>query len=862
MLWGILLVANLVALSCANAPLSLKTLSQPYGKRDYNTTSSDGATNATTPSTTCCEVVATGVALNEWWTSSYDITVATVITNYIQYNNTVLVGNVTTLHNPKASSVVLGSSGYYTTTDLYGLFINQAGGCQFCSPSLTGVPTTLAPNFAAQDYDATFILKGTEVVIDHTLTITSPTPFWQFESAGVFYGTPVQPTSGGPQTCSYPDPDETPLFEPDIGFYFSDPILYTDANLSHTEGILTFPTTLIDYIATIPSVSKQCSFMTKCIGGAGMGEPTVHIAVNELTDTQSATIKMAGNAPGVTPKPAPNPQSPSPPPMPKPTNQPAPVQSPEPANSATPDVKPSPANTPAPVTSQHQGAPEPSQISNGESSKLAGSGPSNSNGDSGSDSNSGSNGGSDSGSDSSPDSGSDSGSNSDSSRVNGNPEPNNSGPNGAGSDNIGGSRPSSVNSGSDHTGVSPNSQPLNPASPERGSQNGGVSGTGSSDSSGSDDSNSPTNGGSGDGELGDTGGLQGMVSAISEAAAQPGSPHQGSFAPAQTNPATESEPNSGSGPDDGSSPSIDFSGIFSAGASDAAADESYGSIGATVNIPVSGSSTINAVIGSSGAIILPGSRTINPGQAITYNGVPISVPTDEEGAPPSAIVVGSGTGASAIPLATSGPGSSPLQSVDIGGQAVHISYAQDGAELLLPSGRTLFPGQSTNINGVSVYLPSGENYLVEGSSTIAFASPTGAQSNTPNTIIAPVSFGPDEQGIVLGNGQTLRPGEETIISGTTVLLAPGETAIVVNGRTSALHPDASSAGVGNYVASGIGFQSTSTDAEGHTVSSQTVSGQTSAVTVQAAGSDSESMLNRRQSLSALTALVMLVIFVQ
>ena len=78
------------------------------------------------------------------------------------------------MHNSSATSVVIGDivHGAGVTTDLYGLFHGYGGVINITTyfPVLSGVPLTLAPD-DGQDYEATSVLRGTEVVIDETLTM-------------------------------------------------------------------------------------------------------------------------------------------------------------------------------------------------------------------------------------------------------------------------------------------------------------------------------------------------------------------------------------------------------------------------------------------------------------------------------------------------------------------------------------------------------------------------------------------------------------------------------------------------------------------------------------------------------------------
>ena len=272
----------------------------------------------------------------------------------------------------------------------------------------------------------------------------------------------------------------------------------------------------------------------------------------------------------------------------------------------------------------------------------------------------------------------------------------------------------------------------------------------------------------------------------------------------------------------------------------------------TVNI---GGQAVSYSKASSGSgIVLGNGETIVPGAAAaTINGVPVSLAPGG-----SALAIGSNTvtlGSSPARQTLDVGGSGALQSITIGNQVIPISYAANGVGIVLSNGQTLSAGESTNMNGVPISLASGENFIVEGTSTIPLTAPAAEQSITLGSNTMPISYAPDGQGIVLPNGQTLHPGQETIISGTTVSLAPGETAVVVDGTTEILHPGAFTTGIGSYVASGIGLPGT-----GASGGSYTIPGGAPGSTEQAAGSGAESLLKRKQNLWVLMGIAVVFIW--
>ncbi|KAI9659022.1 MAG: hypothetical protein M1821_001982 [Bathelium mastoideum] len=1063
----VVLLAVVAAKCCAKVVFPRQTIAPSNATITSTPASSSGLQNATnpatTPSPTCCAVAGDGVALNLWWTSSLEVTVATVITNYIQYNNTVLPGNMTTIYNHNA------------TSDLYGFYSIY---------SLSGVPTTL--DLGGNIYGGTSILKATELVIDSTLTITSPTPFMGFDYAGIWTGPPFQPTPGGSYVC-YTESTEiesglttdhgTTTIEPyatliqpnnplitvsgdaemaPLTFPLNPEYAYLDVNISGWQGddFGAIPQGFIKWLESVPSVTSKWPYLTNCFPAGFEGEPTVHIPVNELTNTLSSTITVAGNAPGTGPSPAPQPGphsgQPTSAPMPSPSNQPSPVpvpapvpqpvDSPSPANSPVPAQSPTPANSPVPANSP---GPADSAIPANPSEPAKSPAPANPPQPVDSPAPANSPVSSGIGGEISSILSSGSGSSAGSGGSRGSSSEQGSGSGGSRSSGKGSSSSGSESSGSGGSSGSSSSSPGSGSS-SGGSDQPGLSGSKGSSGSRESSGSRPDSGSGGSGSGSGSGSEGGNFGAGPESPSSTGS-SSSSSGTREGSQGSSGPPESASGPPSGG-------GSAEGGAQGSNANGAMP--GATVNLPAGSSSTIPAVVGPSGGIILPNSKTIAPGEATTYGGVPISVPTAQGGASPSAVVIGSGSGASIIPIAGSKLGSSPQsvniggesvpisyasagsgivlpngetvkagsvatykgqtvslapsgsaivvggstmslsgpaptdagssgtvniggqaisyskalsgsgiilgngetippgaaaqtingvpvslasggsalavgssfvalspsptqQTVNVGGFGVPISYAPDSRGIILPNGQTLAPGSSTVINGISVslspsetglqvgissialsgpsqtrpgtygsitigsqvvpvsfatngagiVLPNGEtlsagqattingvpislapeeNFIVDGSSTIPLTVPAEEQSITLGSKTVPISYASDGQGIILPNGQTLHPGEVTTISGTTISLVPGETAVVVNGKTETLHPGAFTTGVGSYIASGLGVNGPSA-----TEGSYIIPGGAPGSTAQASGSGAGSLLQRDWSASAL-----------
>lgn len=114
----------------------------------YNNNTATITSSASLPRQTCCEIWAGFVALHLWYNSSYVLTDKTIITEYLQYNNTIVTAT-TTQH---ASSPIQ-----------YGSF--PADGDWL--PSFSGIPTNLI-DYDPGDYAATEV--QTETFFSNNIT--------------------------------------------------------------------------------------------------------------------------------------------------------------------------------------------------------------------------------------------------------------------------------------------------------------------------------------------------------------------------------------------------------------------------------------------------------------------------------------------------------------------------------------------------------------------------------------------------------------------------------------------------------------------------------------------------------------------
>ncbi|KAK5113457.1 hypothetical protein LTR85_010885 [Meristemomyces frigidus] len=165
-----------------------------------------------TPTNTCCYLYPQGVGVNTWW-SSINLTVATVITTWLQYNNTLIPGNSTTITATENLTSIYGTYQFQSVTDTYyssfdpttttytlcSIYANDTGDAStvdclkhytstatyysYLSSSaeiVAGIPNTLLPSQATL-YGLTAVGPYTAVTFpEQNLTIHSPTPFFQY----------------------------------------------------------------------------------------------------------------------------------------------------------------------------------------------------------------------------------------------------------------------------------------------------------------------------------------------------------------------------------------------------------------------------------------------------------------------------------------------------------------------------------------------------------------------------------------------------------------------------------------------------------------------------------------------------------
>ncbi|KXT14109.1 hypothetical protein AC579_778 [Pseudocercospora musae] len=357
----------------SQSPASLASAGAATITNSANATRSSSSSSSSTTSapSTCCYLYPRGVGINTWWSSSVDITVATVITTWLKYNNTMIPGNSTTKTVVNASTIYgdhavpsieytgipisptltttrdqcsawdanLSCTAPFTTVYTYSAYSTI---WYNTSDIFSGVPNSLLPSEAVL-YGRTSIDRTSVATFpSQGLAIRSPTPYYLYSAINVLTSkecmatmtytsltTKIRATRAGEVTYISTVVPTTTV----TAFEGSSPInagASGDVYLNHTVA-MPFPdgdyrdfnfTTWADgvtigpapgpvdaymfllpenfpaYFDSIPYVKSDYPEIGKCTNFAGDGEPTVHVQVNQLTDTSHVTQTINGNLDG------------------------------------------------------------------------------------------------------------------------------------------------------------------------------------------------------------------------------------------------------------------------------------------------------------------------------------------------------------------------------------------------------------------------------------------------------------------------------------------------------------------------------------------------------------------------------------
>ncbi|KAF7191821.1 hypothetical protein HII31_06866 [Pseudocercospora fuligena] len=333
-----------------------------------NATRSSTSSSTTSAPSTCCYLYPRGVGINTWWSSSVDITVATVITTWLKYNNTMIPGNSTTKTVINASTIYgdhAVPSVEYTAIPISPTMTTTMDQCSAWDDNLSCIaPFTTVYTYSAYStnwYNTSDIFSGVpnsllppEAVlygrtsIDQTsvatfpsqdLTIQSPTPYYLYSAIDVLTSkecmatmtytsltTTIRATRSGevtyvstvvPMTTVTAFEGSSPInagFSGDI--YINQTVAmpfpdgdYSDFNFTTwADGVtigpapgpvdaymFLLPDDFPAYLDSIPYVKSDYPDIGRCTNFAGDGEPTVHVQVNQLTDTSHVTQTINGN---------------------------------------------------------------------------------------------------------------------------------------------------------------------------------------------------------------------------------------------------------------------------------------------------------------------------------------------------------------------------------------------------------------------------------------------------------------------------------------------------------------------------------------------------------------------------------------
>jgi hypothetical protein len=227
-----------------------------------------------------------------WWTSSLEATVATVVTQYLQYNNTV-IPNTTTIYNDrkKVESILTPPRNVITNGNLqYTLTFLDWETTIKSDPKLRLPPDggLFEPTAIRADY------------FWENSIMTAPTPFVLVNSIGY---APGAMASGGSSCTMVKIPQESnpnfPLREAGLstGYDLDPPYVFVPSptTIWRDRGFATPPAGILDaWISQMPNITDQYPWLRECTPLPGSGEPSVHVPVTALTAHATTTIFMPG----------------------------------------------------------------------------------------------------------------------------------------------------------------------------------------------------------------------------------------------------------------------------------------------------------------------------------------------------------------------------------------------------------------------------------------------------------------------------------------------------------------------------------------------------------------------------------------
>lgn len=320
----------------------------PRATSSYHNSTSTSSSKApdTTDIPTCCYLDSFNVGQLLWYTSSVEVTVATVSTIVYQYNNTAITSYSTVFSNNS-----------FTT----GMFDRG-------QTTISGVPTNII-GLGVGGYEAlTTIVYGTVFTDPYGVKYTSPTPVWIYDDVTYRTSMPTSTTSNGVTLYGCPTyaiefGSGHYLTPYPSGYYSVDPDpKYGQDNQGELFTVL--PSGLKDWlVGHVPPTSDTVwSSIASCTLGFGDGIPTAHVPVNQLTGSVITTTTIKGNFGTVIPSstttqsavlPTTSTEAPAPPPSSTPVVVPlssTPVVLPPSSSALGNSLPTTPAQNPAPGT--------------------------------------------------------------------------------------------------------------------------------------------------------------------------------------------------------------------------------------------------------------------------------------------------------------------------------------------------------------------------------------------------------------------------------------------------------------------------------------------------------------------------------
>ncbi|KAK3670268.1 hypothetical protein LTR78_009822 [Recurvomyces mirabilis] len=303
--------------SSTAAPLSTSSIATAAALQS-STTSATLSTYGTSitdfPGATglCCMLYPIGVGVNTWYEKDVSVITATVHSTFLDYNGTrTLNGTSTELAKG------FDASAYFSTYPVLFEFGNVT--------RVSGIPNNLLPT-QANLCGITSVQTATEVTFTaQNLTITSPTPFWYYPGGfmqtgysssgscythstdgtllwsttvnGTYYSSSYIPTSTAIVTKAFnPGGGSTEDITLDYAISFKgnvteymEGVVYAGIGQIEFDGFADWPG---QEWAKDPLIVAQFASIGYCSDAGGLGEPTVHVAVNALTTDTTSVITM------------------------------------------------------------------------------------------------------------------------------------------------------------------------------------------------------------------------------------------------------------------------------------------------------------------------------------------------------------------------------------------------------------------------------------------------------------------------------------------------------------------------------------------------------------------------------------------